>query len=125
MNRRSIGLGYTPLMCAIIGGNEECAELLISCDGIDLELGCGHQKFTALLFAVSFDRMNIMNLLLKKGADPAARDECGMNSLMEAAEANNFEVMVTLLKTRKVHENARDYFTGLPALSFTMTETEP
>ena len=107
MNKQSAG--FTPLMGAIVSGHEECAELLITCDQMDFEVGCGMLNLAALIYAIWNYRQHTIDLLLDKGANPNMRgDHCGMNSLMTAAEMNCVQAMISVLESGRVDVNATD-----------------
>ena len=123
VNRRN-GL-HTALMGAIIDGHEKCAELLISFKRINFEVHCRHMNLTALMYDIWYYRDDLINLLLKRGANPAILgDDPPMNSLMTAAVRNYASAMEAILKTGRVDVNAKDAW-GSTALMCTKEDDTP
>ena len=60
--------GLSPLHMAVIEGNIEVANLLIS-EGTNIELKDSKYGSTPLLYACQNGRLKIVNILLEKGAD--------------------------------------------------------
>jgi ankyrin repeat protein len=79
------GNGLTPLMSAVIGGEEKCVVLILD-KGVDLEAKDISGK-TALIFAACFGHAGCLELLIKAGADLSAKDHEGKTAL---ACARNF-----------------------------------
>lgn len=68
--------GYTPLTIAVLQGNLEVVETLIACGGADVHGVCdARDGVSPLLLACEEDEMEIVSLLLRKGADPTV--PCG------------------------------------------------
>ena len=76
--------GYTPLMFAAMGGQEEVVALILSQPNINLEARSQGGR-TALLMAEA--RGRVVKLLLQHGVDPAAVDNRGRTVLDNAAVA--------------------------------------
>lgn len=69
-------MGKTPLMQAAVEGNEKAINLLLSYDTVDInKANPEHHRYfgmTALAYAASLNRVNIVKLLLAKGAKQIA-----------------------------------------------------
>ncbi len=73
------GRGQTPLAGVAFKGDESMAALLLdSRAAVD---GCGPDGKTPLMFAAMFDRVEIIELLLCRGADPERADASGAGAL--------------------------------------------
>ena len=79
------GLGHTEVVAALLD------------HGVDVN-GRGLKQRTALMAAAAFNQPEVARLLLKRGADPAARDEDGESPLSVAEDKGNEEI-IGLLKT--------------------------
>jgi len=98
VNAREPDQGATPLILAVIGGNQNIAKLLIS-HGADVNLG-DSLNTTPLIYAVALHKKNMVELLVLKGADLDIKDNAGYTALMTAQEspAQNAEIIEILKK---------------------------
>ena len=86
--------GYTALMGAIFKGHVSVAKQLVFADcDIDEE---NEQGQTALMFASLFDRQEIINTLIDKGANPAHIDKAGNSVADIALSQGNYELAKVL-----------------------------
>ncbi len=69
--------GQVPIAAAAFKGYGAVVEAMI--DGGASVDGCGPDGKTALMMAAMFDRTEMLDLLLARGADPTARDAAGMS----------------------------------------------
>ena len=78
--------GQTPLAAACFKGDTAAVEALLERVDVNAHSGDGR---TALMIAAMFNRTEIMELLLRRGADPALQDVTGMTgrALAEAMGA--------------------------------------
>lgn len=79
----------------------------------DIRSGCGD---TALMLASARGRRDVMQLLIRRGADPTTADREGRNALMSAAENGHYFACQDLIRVgacinKKSHEGltAKDY----------------
>ncbi|MBT3137132.1 ankyrin repeat domain-containing protein [Alteromonas sp. ALT199] len=86
--------GNTALMGAIFKGHVSVAKQLVFADcDIDEENAQGQ---TALMFASLFDRQEIINTLIDKGANPAHMDKAGNSVADIALSQGNYELAKVL-----------------------------
>ena len=71
--------GWTGLQLAVNRNQTEVVKLLLKQHALEVSLLT--QKQTALHIAASQGKLNILNLLLLKGADPCIKHSSGQNSL--------------------------------------------
>lgn len=71
--------GQTPLAGVAFQGNPALAALLL--DGGAVVDGAGPDGRTPLMFAAMFDRVEVVDLLVARGADPRRRDAAGASAL--------------------------------------------
>lgn len=83
------------LMEAIINGEFEKVEELATEENINQKDDLGN---TPLMVAVQYMDIEIIQLILDKGADPEIEDDLGISSLMMATESENKEI-INLLKS--------------------------
>lgn len=86
--------GSSLLILACYRGNQEVADFLIS---IKANLNYESDNGTALMAAVVKNNMNLVDLLLKNGANPDLTDANGITALMLAVQFNNAEMVKQLL----------------------------
>ncbi len=70
--------GQVPLAAAAFKGYAGIIEAMLE-GGAALD-GCGPDGKTALMMAAMFDRVDLLDLLLARGADPEARDAAGLTA---------------------------------------------
>jgi ankyrin repeat protein len=86
--------GSSLLILACYRGNQEVAEFLIS---IKANLNYESDNGTALMACVVKNNRNLVDLLLKNGANPNLTDANGITALMLAVQFNNTEMVKQLL----------------------------
>lgn len=91
------GDGETPLMNAVYIGNTSIARKLIDL-GANVNIPNYSSQDTAIHFAASFDRFEILPLLLEKGADYQAKNIHGRNILHMAAHRSGAKTVAALSK---------------------------
>jgi uncharacterized protein len=89
--------GMTPLMCAIVRGNEAIAKLLIS-KGVDLNVTETKYGQTALMLAAGAGKTEIARALLEKGADPSLKDPTHSQTAQQIAAAKGYTDIVALFR---------------------------
>ncbi len=93
------GVGtFTPLTRAILlGWNIEVIRLLLD-HGAYIEARRSYHGYTPLMQAVFSNRADIVELLLKRGADPATKDDIMRTALDLAIERSNREEIQNILR---------------------------
>jgi ankyrin repeat protein len=84
-----------PLMDAIMNGELEKVKELVTEENINRKDDLSN---TPLMIAVQYMDIEIIKVLLDKGADPAIEDDLGVSSLTMATDSENKEI-VELLKS--------------------------
>ena len=104
-------LGYTPLLWAIKGKNEDIAEFLID-SGADIEPFADREAdWSPLSMAALHHLVGISKILLSKGANPNWRDPKGNVPLKHAANEDESDEAVELIKLllkNKANPNLHD-----------------
>ncbi|MNK22270.1 Ankyrin repeats (3 copies) [compost metagenome] len=88
----------TPLGLAIAKGDLETAKKLIEYGAAINEKSNG---MTPLMIAARYNKVEIVKLLLEKGADVKVKDEKGITALKYAEASNSNEVVVLLKEALK------------------------
>ena len=102
------GAGYTALHAAVLRGNVELVKSLLDCGAnpnVPVKHGTPGRRFSAdyslrqqwiginaLWLAAQFGEVEIMRLLLEKGADPLVKTDDGTTTMMAALSAGGVEV---------------------------------
>jgi hypothetical protein len=89
--------GSSLLILACYRGNQEVAEFLIS---IKANLNYESDNGTALMASVVKNNKNLVDILLKNGANPDLTDKNGITALMLAVQFNNAEMVEKLVKEK-------------------------
>jgi len=88
--------GNTALYHAVGSGYDRFAKVLLKSSKIDLEVKNKHGA-TALMYACHIGRVNMLELLIAKGASVTARASGGTTCLHEAAERSGIAVLNTIM----------------------------
>ncbi|CAI6339858.1 unnamed protein product [Periconia digitata] len=88
--------GYTPLFLASGGGNLAIVELLISC-GADPSKAKRGKKSQPLIYAAKNGHIDVVNLLLLRGAVIDVKSECGETPLLIASAFNQLSTVENLI----------------------------
>ena len=119
--------GLTPLFLASRDGHEGIVELLSSQQEANLESG-DEEAHTPLCVAVANGHLRIFARLLRRGANPHAKDKNGMIPLHIAAKRGNTDAVKSLLKTldrgKRGNINELDNAGNTPLLYATATGKE-
>ncbi len=91
---------------AVLFSNKEALRLLLDYDRTNANLTIDWYKHTLLMYAAHNPHdIEIAELLLEHGADPAAKDDYDQTVLMHAAKSNNVHLIKHLLKkVNNIHE---------------------
>ncbi len=108
LNKKSLEIGFTPLMLAGRKNDLKFMKLLIDA-GADLEALSTSGK-TALLLATFNDQTDIAKMLINTGANPIVTDKDIKNAFSYAIEKQNHEIINTLInaKDNTWHANISD-----------------
>ena len=96
--------GQVPLAGAAFKGYGDVIAAML--DGGAAVDGCGPDGRTALMMAAMFDRTALLDLLLARGADPAARDAAGLTAAELAKRMGAAEAEAKLASSTGGHEQA-------------------
>lgn len=99
MSELSPEVGNELLMLAAGLGHKKIAAALLD-KGVSPN-ATGIKKRTALMAAVAFDKLELVKLLLKHGADINARDEDGATALQVAQDKDSKQEIIDLLRNRQ------------------------
>jgi TonB family protein len=116
-------LGYSPLIIAASNGCTEIVRILLDAK-VDVNREDSKQRYNALLKAVEFNHIDIVELLLSRGTPVNYHNTYGITPLMAAAQKGH-RAIVELLLSRKAEVNAKtliDYTPLLYALEFNQPE---
>lgn len=96
--------GFTPLMEAAEKGNDEGVRLLLGA-GARTDLASVKSRYTALMYAIGKEKINVVSLLLANGRrdiqeQTEERDVGGRTPLMLAARVGNRAVVALLLQAK-------------------------
>jgi ankyrin repeat protein len=89
----------TALMYACSGANDDTVALLVK-RGAGVNLADNEQRWTPLMFAAAEGHIGVARILLDAGADPAAADIDGEDSIM-FARSKNFTELADLIAKAK------------------------
>jgi ankyrin repeat protein len=79
-----------PLMDAIMNGEIEKVKELVTEENINQKDDLGN---TPLMIAVQYMDIDIIHILLDKGADPSIEDDLGVSALTMATDSENKEIV--------------------------------
>ncbi|HEY7817660.1 MAG TPA: sigma-70 family RNA polymerase sigma factor, partial [Vicinamibacteria bacterium] len=101
-------IGTTPLIAALFGRKVDAARMLID-RGADVRAARGgtgwpRAGFTPLHYAAAFGFLDLIEMLMAKGASPEALDESGASPLDAAREAGQEEALRLLTAERRASE---------------------
>lgn len=88
--------GVTPLICAIVARNWSAARRLVA-RGADVTCWIKSGESCALNEAIFHDNIELVTLLIERGAQPAEQRQLGMNSLHLAAALGRVDIARLLL----------------------------
>jgi ankyrin repeat protein len=100
--------GWTALTLAAKEGHVEIVRALLATPGIDVNVKLSRSGMTALMFAATFDRPEVVQELLNRGANVNEVDNEGRTALMWAATMGHAEVVRALLATPGINVNAKN-----------------
>ena len=116
-------LGSTPLIISSVEGNPELARLFLE-NGADISLKDDNYQRTALHFAALYGQFEIVDALVKKGADVDEKDGAGKTPL-DYANRYGHEKVAKLLKSAGARgEIDPKYFGFSPYLKKSLKEGE-
>jgi ankyrin repeat protein len=108
--------GFTPLQRAIAADDKDLVELLLARrPNFKLDTQSGHGR-TPLFVAELYNRLDMMELLLAKGANADIRDEEGRTPLSDAASRGRLQAVEVLL-AHHADVNVRDKYGMTPLLA--------
>lgn len=116
-------LGYSPLILASSQGCTEIVRLLLEAK-VEVHRQDNKQRYNALLKAVEYNHIDIVELLLSRGAKVNYSNTFGVTPLMVAAQKGH-QAIVELLLSKKADVNAKtliDYTPLFYALEFNQPE---
>eukprot|EP00428_Durinskia_dybowskii_P074415 CAMPEP_0170406324 /NCGR_PEP_ID=MMETSP0117_2-20130122/27652_1 /TAXON_ID=400756 /ORGANISM="Durinskia baltica, Strain CSIRO CS-38" /LENGTH=356 /DNA_ID=CAMNT_0010663495 /DNA_START=50 /DNA_END=1120 /DNA_ORIENTATION=- len=88
--------GWTPLIAAVSGGDEETVRALLEYPDVDLNLA-ENDGWTPLMFAANNNRVQIAQLLIERGADASIKSRIGFYA-QGIARDRNFKELASLIK---------------------------
>ncbi|KAF3142685.1 Leucine-rich repeat serine/threonine-protein kinase 2 [Orbilia oligospora] len=108
LDGKEYSLQWTAFSCAIVGGHAAVVEFLVS-KGADLETKDKYGQ-TPLMLAAEWEREQIVDILLRRGADrdPTAKDSQSMGLPLYAAMGGHLELVERLLH-QGVNVGTQDY----------------
>lgn len=98
---KSNSYGFTPLILACYYNNKEAVHFLIK---KNVNLNYNTQEGTALMAVTVKGNVDLVKILLEKGANPDLTNDAGITALMYAVQFENKEIIELLL-----HYNANKY----------------
>lgn len=118
--------GKTPIIFAYENNHKEVVEFLLPPEGdvvdpkkaVDVNAKDPISRKTLLMFACNYGHLNIVNILLKKGAKVNEQDSCGQTALMFACncvEPSATDIVNSLL-ANGADVNAKDKFKETPLM---------
>eukprot|EP00123_Amoebidium_parasiticum_P016653 comp23535_c0_seq1/m.39632 comp23535_c0_seq1/g.39632 ORF comp23535_c0_seq1/g.39632 comp23535_c0_seq1/m.39632 type:complete len:1134 (-) comp23535_c0_seq1:21-3422(-) len=87
--------GYTPMFYALVQGATECVRVLLDA-GVEVDGLTGLSQMTPLHVAAQYGHASIVDMLLKRGAQPDSTDENGCTPLHLAARAGHQHCVLLL-----------------------------
>lgn len=88
--------GWTPLLWAAAHGNEDTVQALLDA-GADREAATRRERQGALTLAAKWNRVEVVQALLRRGLSPDRRDNIGWSALMWASLQGRTDVVRALL----------------------------
>ena len=116
-------LGRTPLIISAVEGNPELARLFLDNDA-DISIKDNNYKRTALHFAALYGQLDIVDALVKKGANVNERDAAGKMPLDYANQYGHEKVAKLLKSSGAEGEIDPKHFGFSPYLKKTLKEGE-
>ncbi len=116
-------LGRTPLIISAVEGNPELARLFLDNDA-DISLKDNNYKRTALHFAALYGQLDIVDALVKKGANVNERDAAGKTPLDYANQYGHEKVAKLLKSSGAESEIDSKHFGFSPYLKKALKEGE-
>lgn len=102
VDTNSGGNGRTPLMEAIVEGNDQICNYLIKEEKADLEVRDDDHQ-TALIYAANYNRTEVLNVLIDNGSNIKAQNRSGYHAAYRAACYGKLDILKMLLaKDRSV-----------------------
>jgi ankyrin repeat protein len=106
----------TALMIAAKAGNSNIAALLLTSARIDLDTRQEYSGDTALIYATKWRRKEIIQLLLKKGANVNHPNYSNETALMIAIKADHQDIVKLLLNSADIDLDCQEKYSGDTAL---------
>lgn len=104
--------GRSPLHCATVSGHRSAIQTLLDL-GADINLVCGN-RYTALQYAILWEHsLEIIQILLERGANTEIQSAGGVTALHHAAAMNSGAATLLLLR-HGANVHAGDAYVGTP-----------
>ncbi|XP_067668335.1 ankyrin repeat domain-containing protein 50-like [Haliotis asinina] len=103
------------LHCACREGHAEVVKYILLQDLVDIN-SLGHEKKSPVLIAGEQGHTEVVELLVKHGADLSLREKSGSNTLHRACYYGQFDVVKHILSLNRVDINCRGYMKRTPVM---------